>query len=215
MRKQVAIIIPTLNAAKTLKNTLDCVAGASEIIVVDGGSADATLEIAAAAGARCLRAAPGRGGQLRLGVQAASAPYLLLLHADTTLSPDWDAVLPAGNAGYFRLRFDTPRRAARVVEAVAAWRARFLGLPYGDQGLLLSAELLAWAGGVPDLPLMEDVALVRRLGRRRLQRLGGTALTSAARYERAGYLRRSLRNLFCLTLYFAGMPPAAIKKLYG
>jgi hypothetical protein len=98
---------------------------------------------------------------------------------------------------------------------MAAWRARRLGLPYGDQGLLIGRAFLESLGGYPPLPLMEDVALVRRIGRRRLDALAADAVTSAARYRREGYVARPLRNLFCLGLYFAGVPPAAIRRLYG
>ncbi len=215
MRNQVSVVIPALNAAATLAACLVSVAGAAEIIIADGGSTDATAAIAAAAGAKIIRAAPSRGGQLRAGVAAASAPYVLLLHADTVLGSGWADTLPAGQAGYFRLRFASPRRAARLVEHIAALRCRWLSLPYGDQGLLLSMDLLRQIGGVPNLPLMEDVALARRLGRHRLVRLPEAAKTSAARYARDGFLFRPLRNALCLCLYFAGVSPRVIKKLYG
>ncbi len=90
-----------------------------------------------------------------------------------------------------------------------------LGLPYGDQGLLLPRALLQQVGGMRALPLMEDVDLVRRLGRARLVPLGADAVTSAARWERDGWYRRSARNLCCLALYRAGVPPRMIRRLYG
>jgi hypothetical protein len=96
-----------------------------------------------------------------------------------------------------------------------AWRCRVLGLPYGDQGLLIHRDLLACAGGMRPLPLMEDVDLVRRLGRRRLVALPADAVTSAAKWQRQGYLRRSARNLMCLSLWFAGVPPRLIQRIYG
>ena len=96
-----------------------------------------------------------------------------------------------------------------------AWRCRVLALPYGDQGLLIHRDLLASVGGIRPLPLMEDVDLVRRLGRRRLVALDAAAITSAAKWQRQGWYRRSLRNLACLALYFAGVPPRLIARLYG
>ncbi len=96
-----------------------------------------------------------------------------------------------------------------------AWRCRRLALPYGDQGLLLPRALLDAVGGVRPLPLMEDLDLVRRLGRRRLSALDADAVTSAARWERDGWLRRSARNLLCLGLFFAGVPPRLIARVYA
>jgi hypothetical protein len=89
------------------------------------------------------------------------------------------------------------------------------GLPYGDQGLLIHRDLLASVGGLRPLPLMEDVDLVRRLGRHRLEALPVAAVTSAARWRRDGYLRRSARNLACLALWFAGVPPRIIARIYS
>ncbi|HYU13525.1 MAG TPA: glycosyl transferase family 2, partial [Stellaceae bacterium] len=101
------------------------------------------------------------------------------------------------------------------LERLVAWRCRVLALPYGDQGLLISRQLYDAVGGFAAIPLMEDVDLVRRLGRRRLAPIGATAVSSARRYRSGGYLRRPLRNLLCLSLYFAGVPPQRIARLYG
>ena len=121
----------------------------------------------------------------------------------------------AGKAGYFRLRFDSADRGARRLERVAAWRCRTLGLPYGDQGLLMARDFYRRLGGFAALPLMEDVELVRRIGRRNLVPLQADAVTSAARYRRHGWLARPARHFFCLSLYFAGVPPSAIRRLYN
>ena len=118
-------------------------------------------------------------------------------------------------AGYFDLALDDPAPAARRLERIVAWRSRVLALPYGDQGLLIARSLYDAVGGFAPLPLMEDVNLVRRLGRRRLGRIGARCLASARRYRQDGYLRRPLRNLLCLSLYLAGVPPARIVRLYG
>jgi rSAM/selenodomain-associated transferase 2 len=215
------VIIPTLNAAATLPGCLAALEpGAAlirEVIIVDGGSTDATTGLAPHAS--WLRAPASRGGQLRAGAAAASTDYLLFLHADTRLSPNWPQAVEAamaapGTAFYFAFRLASARRAARLLEGIVALRCRFLALPYGDQALLISRALLTEIGGIPDLPLMEDVALARRLAGRLLP-LPAQALTSAARYERGGWLRRPLKNLFCLTLYICGVPPARIKRLYG
>ena len=224
-----SVVIPTLDAASSLPATLAAVEAARgsgllrEIVVADGGSADATVAIAEAAGARVLRAPRGRGQQLAAGASAATGEWLCFLHADTRPEARWCGAVQqfiaspenAGRAGYFALRFDDESAAARRLERMAAWRARAWGLPYGDQGLVIAKRFYTGLGGHPPMPLMEDVALVRRIGKRRLVALDAAALTSAARYRRDGYLRRSLRNLFCLSLYFLGVPPGAIRRVYS
>ncbi len=121
----------------------------------------------------------------------------------------------AWTAGYFRFRVDSDDPRARRLERLVAWRCRVLALPYGDQGLLIHRDLLAHVGGMRPLPLMEDVDLIRRLGRRRLVPLAADAVTSAVKWERDGWTRRSLRNLCCLVLWFLGVPPSVIRRLYG
>ena len=121
----------------------------------------------------------------------------------------------AERAGYFRLQFDSTDRRARRIERLVAWRCRTFGLPYGDQGLLMARAFYRRLGGFRSLPLMEDVDLVRRIGRQRLVALDADALTSAERYERDGWLARPLRNLSCLALFLVGVPSGAIRRLYG
>ncbi len=219
------VVIPTLNAAASLARTLDAVAAhdASTITVCDGGSRDDSVAIARRHGAAVVTAPAGRGTQLAAGAAAGSAPWLLFLHADTVPGPGWidairkfrTATANAGKTGYFRLRFDTRDPRARRVERLAAWRCRTFGLPYGDQGLLIARAFYQELGGFRPLPLMEDVDLVRRIGCRRLVPLDADAVTSAERYERDGWLRRPMRNLSCLALYLAGLPPPFIARLYG
>jgi rSAM/selenodomain-associated transferase 2 len=217
----ISVVIPTLNAATTLGRTLASVAGADEVVVADGGSSDGTVTIAGSHGARVLEAPRGRGGQLAAGVAAARCEWLLLLHADTRLGANWrakaEAHMAAGpdRAGYCRFVLDSEDKRARRLERLVAWRSRVLALPYGDQGLLIHRDLLRRIGGVSALPLMEDIDMVRRIGRRRLVALDIGAVTSAEKWQRHGWYRRSLRNLLCLTLYFAGVPPRLITRLYA
>ncbi|MBV8088045.1 MAG: TIGR04283 family arsenosugar biosynthesis glycosyltransferase [Alphaproteobacteria bacterium] len=221
-----SIIIPTLNAAGTLDQTLAALslsALVGELIVADGGSTDMTVDVAKTGGARVVLAPRGRGPQLATGAAAASGDWLLFMHADCRLEPGWDTAVSAflaaptaaARAGYFDLALDDVAPAARRVERIVAWRCRRLALPYGDQGLLIARSLYEEVGGFAPWPLMEDVDLVRRLGRSRLAPIGARCLASAQRYRRDGYLRRPLRNLLCLGLYFAGVPPARIVRLYG
>ena len=218
-----SVVIPTLNAAATLGATLAALAeGAPDIVIADGGSSDGTAALARGAGCRVVEAPRGRGSQMAVGAAAARGDWLLFVHADTRPAPGWgDAVRrfaddPANSerAAYFRFALDDGSPAARRLEAMVAWRCRWLGLPYGDQGLLIAAAFYRALGGFRPLPLIEDVDLVRRINRRRLVALHHPAVTSAARY-RDGYVRRSVRNLVCLSLYLAGMAPGRIARLYG
>ena len=228
----ISVIIPTLNAEKCLAGTLAALVPAAvdglirEAIVVDGGSNDRTPAIVDSAGAELVRAGGGRGSQLAAGAAKARFPWLLFLHADTALAPGWER-----EASYFMERVDTGARPVaaaafrfalddtgarpRVLERLVALRCSALRLPYGDQGLLIPKRLYDEIGGYRPLPLMEDVDLVRRLGRRRVVMLGSRAVTSAERFRREGYVRRSARNLICLTLYTLRVPAHVIGRIYG
>jgi rSAM/selenodomain-associated transferase 2 len=217
-----SIVIPTLNAAALLPAALACVAGAGETIVVDGGSTDHSAELARQAGARVIEAPRGRGEQMRAGAEEARGDFLLFLHADTLLAPQWRACAenfmrdPAngGKAAVFRFTLDDDSRAARRLERLVAWRGRVFGLPYGDQALLISRAFYESLGGFRPMPLMEDVDFIRRIGRRNIVVLEAEARTSAARWRHGGFFARSARNLLCLGLYFLGVPPEKIRKIY-
>jgi rSAM/selenodomain-associated transferase 2 len=224
-----SVIVPTLDAAATLPATLAALEPARddgllrEVLVLDGGSADETVDAAATWGARVLTAPRGRGAQLAAGGAAARGDWLLFLHADTRLAMGWVAAARAfmaqpgseQRAAVFRLALDDGDPRARRIERLANWRARALGLPYGDQGLLIARDFYQELGGYRPLPLMEDVDLVRRIGRRRIVLLDAGAVTSAARYRENGWWLRPLRNLALLGLYFLGVPPRMLHRLYG
>jgi glycosyltransferase involved in cell wall biosynthesis len=195
----------------------------SGVVVADGGSTDATAAIAIAAGAHLLAAPRGRGSQLAAGTGAVATPWMLVMHADTQPGEGWrDAAeafmadpVNARRAGYFRFVLDDPSPQARRLERMVAWRCRRLGLPYGDQGLLIGRDFLAELGGYRPIPIMEDVELVRRIGRARLVALDAPFVTSAVRWHQHGWWRRSTRNVACLALWFAGLPPSCIARLYA
>jgi rSAM/selenodomain-associated transferase 2 len=228
----ISVVIPTLNAAETLPRCLAALVPAavdgvvSEVVVADGGSSDATSEIADAAGCNAVSCKErGRGQQLREGAATARRSWLLFLHADTVLERGWHdeaaqliAAVDAGQrppvAAAFRFALDDTARAARIVERGVALRCMVFKLPFGDQGLLIPRSLYDQVGGYPALPLMEDVALVRSVPRRQRHMLSACATTSAARYQTHGYTRRILTNWSCLALYAAGVPITRITRLY-
>ncbi|NOD92024.1 glycosyltransferase [Ruegeria sp. HKCCD4884] len=222
MPAPISVVIPTLNAADALPECLGALmeglhAGLiRDLIISDGGSADLTLEIAEEAGARVVTGMPSRGGQLREGCAEAGGDWLLILHADTVLESGWSeavsAHLSSNGPAAFRLAFRARGIAPGWVSGWANLRSRVFGLPYGDQGLLVPREIYHAAGGYPDQPLMEDVALVRSLPRITL--LDARAFTSAERYEQAGWIRRGSRNLWTLLRYFLGTDPQVLAQAY-
>ena len=217
---RLSLIIPALDAEQELRGLLSNLQGVDELIVVDGGSADGSAQVVTAAGARLIVAPKGRGTQLAAGAEAASGDWLLFLHADTRLAPAWREAVgrhmtqQPGKAACFRFRLDDSAWQARMIERGVAARVRLLGLPYGDQGLLISRTLYNEIGGYASLPLMEDVDILRRIGRRRLEVLPVDAVTSSKRWREDGWLRRTGRNALCLGLYLAGMSPRKIFSIY-
>lgn len=211
-------IIPTLNAGEALASCMTSLREADEIIIADGGSTDATLAIARAAGATIVTSERGRGVQMANAAQAARGEALLFVHADTRISPGWRELAnchldSSPRPACFRLKLDDPAWQARVIELAVSLRTRLAGLPYGDQGLLVSRSAYDAAGGFRPIVLMEDVDLVRRLTRPVM--LDGDAITSAERWRRDGWVRRSLRNLACLSLWRLGISPERIARLYA
>ncbi|WP_377186631.1 TIGR04283 family arsenosugar biosynthesis glycosyltransferase [Ruegeria meonggei] len=222
MPAPISIVIPTLNAEDVLPASLHALMEGlhsgliRELIISDGGSTDLTAQIADEAGAEIVTGPASRGGQLQCGCEAAKADWLLILHADTVLQGGWSKVvsdhLPIGKPATFRLAFRAHGFGPTWVAGWANLRSRVFGLPYGDQGLLVPRQTYLKAGGYPDQPLMEDVALVRALPAITL--LNTRAVTSADRYERVGWVRRGVRNLWTLTRYFLGADPERLARAY-
>jgi rSAM/selenodomain-associated transferase 2 len=220
VKPSISVVIPALDEGERLPAAIRSVRADAEVIVVDGGSADATRAVAAAEGARLLESPPGRGQQLDTGARAAAGEWLVFLHADTRLEAGWSdalAALPADVAGgAFRLAIDSPAAGFRLVERAVRARVRLLALPYGDQAIFARREVYERVGGFPHLPLMEDVAFVARLrAAGRLAFPPVRAFTSARRWEAHGILGATLRNWWLLALYAVGQPPERLARLYG
>lgn len=226
MPAPISIIIPTLNAGGDLPACIDSLipgieAGLiRELVISDGGSDDATRLIAEGAGANLVTGERGRAAQLIRGAKAARGDWLLFLHADTALSRDWTERVSdhlesrPDKAAVFSLAYRSDTRMAKVIASRANRRTRWLGLPYGDQGLLIPRKLYEEIGGYDDIPLMEDVRIVQAIGRRRLAILSAEARTSAAKYERDGWRRRSWKNAWLITRYMLGASPEKLAREY-
>jgi len=224
-RPLLSVIIPTLDEEATIGGVLSDLASLTisrEVLVADGGSTDGTRDAARAAGARVVTTERGRGVQLRTGAALARAPMLLFLHADVRLDRnalallDKAALVPPPWAMTFRLRIDANGFSYRFIEWGANIRTRWAKLPYGDQGLLVRREDYIRAGGYPELPLMEDVVLVRALKQITPVHVLDAAVTvSARRFHRDGPLRRMLRNWILLSRFLAGTPADRLAARYA
>lgn len=218
----ISIVIPALDEEKYIGATLACLAGVPgvEIIVADGGSRDATLRIAASFGVRIVSSSPGRARQMNAGADAAIGDIFLFLHADTVLPPGFathvrHAMSGGGCIGAFQLAIDAPGAAFRIIEKAATWRSRLLGLPYGDQALFLPARLFERTGGFPEIPILEEVVLLKALqGKAPLRIVSAPATTSGRRWHRRGIVKTTLLNQMIVLGYFLGVSPHRLAVWY-
>lgn len=217
----ISIVIPTLNEAENLPQVLADIPAGVEVVVVDGGSCDRTREVARAWGARVIKSTPGRSHQQNQGAAAATGSILLFLHADTRLPQGFDAAMrqtltqPGVVAGAFRLAIDGPGRGLRWVEWGVNLRSRYLHMPYGDQAIFLTAGVFDQLGGFPDLPMMEDFELVRRLRKVGKVAIAPSAVvTSDRRWRTLGILRTTLANQAMVVGYLCGIEPQTLARWY-
>ena len=223
MPAPISIIIPTLNSETDLHETFGSLFEGiknnliRELIISDAGSTDKTKSIAHEVGAVLLEGPSSRGLQISKGVEKSQGDWILILHADTSLSLGWSVNLlqkvDRNFAYHFKLKFKSKSPFARILEYWVKIRSKFLGLPYGDQGLLIHRDLLNTIGGFPKIPIMEDIALARQL-KGKTKSLEILANTSAKKYHKNGWSRQSVLNFFLLIKYLLGKDPHHLFKLY-
>lgn len=224
---RLSIIIPVLNEATIINDTLAHIAsmpftGLREVIVVDGDSNGATLQAIIAPGVQGLVSRAGRARQMNTGAASAKGDILLFLHADTLLPPQGlsavDEICGRGDlaGGAFDLSIQATGWAYRLIEQVANWRSHLSRIPYGDQAIFLKRDVFDRLGGYRELPLMEDVDLMRRL-----KKAGGRIAigplrvqTSARRWQREGILYTTFRNWALMGLYLLGVSADRLKRHY-
>ena len=220
---RISIIIPTLNEAEGIEATLATAERGFnlEIIVADGQSKDGTEQIARSRGAIVLTTPIGRASQMNAGAALATGDILLFLHADTHLPSGFDVLIrqalaqPSNVGGAFELSIDALSPSLRRIERLANWRSRRLHLPYGDQGIFMRADVFWGLGGFPDLAIMEDFEMARRLGRRgNIAIVPEPVVTSARRWRALGVGRTTLINQMVIAAYYLGVPPARIARWY-
>jgi len=219
-----SIILPTLNEASVLASTLRSLQPArnneAEIIIVDGGSTDGTLEIACAQADIVLRSSRGRAVQMNHGARHAKGTCLLFLHADTRLPVGTPRLLKQemdkSNAwGRFDIRLSSNHRLFRVIEFLINQRSRMTGIATGDQCIFVRPELFWQVGGYSEIPIMEDIALSKSLGKSAPPVcLGPKATTSSRRWEQNGIVR-TIFLMWSLRLFYSlGINPETLSRWY-
>lgn len=224
---RISVIVPALNEERRIADCLRLpLKTAFEVIVVDGGSTDATAAVASLAGATVIQSARGRAAQMNAGAALASGDVLLFLHADVHLPVGWaEAVLDAGRLsgqpsgrrwGRFDVALDSSRASLRMVGFMMNWRSRLSGIATGDQAIFVSRELWRLSGGYAPIALMEDIEFCRRL-----KRVGGAPAclrqpvkVSARRWLDRGVTRTIVNMWWLRTLYFLGATPQSLHARY-
>ncbi|MBD2254585.1 TIGR04283 family arsenosugar biosynthesis glycosyltransferase [Nostoc parmelioides] len=220
---KISIIIPTLNEAGNIQQAIATTQPNVniEVIVVDGGSQDDTVAIAQSLGVKVISSSPGRAVQMNTGAALATGEILLFLHADTRLPVGFDEMIraalrqPGVVAGAFALRIDADLAGLRWVEKGVYWRSHFFQMPYGDQAIFMTKALFQEVGCFPELPIMEDFELMRRLKRAgKITILSVAAITSARRWLQRGVFQTTLINQVVIIAYLLGVAPAQLRNLY-
>jgi rSAM/selenodomain-associated transferase 2 len=221
---KVSIVVPTLNEEGVLARTLERARqpGVQEIIVVDGGSSDATCAVAARAADLVLSAPRGRATQMNAGAARARGDILLFLHADTLVPTGFaQAVVAACQqpevvGGRFDVNLEPSTPLIRLTGALMNRRSRLTHISTGDQTLFIRRDIFEQLGGYADVPLMEDIELSRRMKRAgRIACLSERVTTSARRWQKNGVVRTILLMWSLRVLYFCGVSPARLHRIYA
>jgi rSAM/selenodomain-associated transferase 2 len=219
----ISVVIPTLNEEVNLPVTLRQLAERPdvELIVVDGGSTDRTVEIAQQYTPYVFITHPGRAHQMNAGARHATGDILLFLHADSFVLPgaldeiQRRIIGDGAVGGAFDLHIDSQRRLCKFVANVASRRSRLLQLPYGDQGVFVWRQVFELLGGFPDIAIMEDIAFARQLRRQgRLTFIPIGLITSGRRWNANGVLKTTLVNWWVTTLFFLHVSPLWLRRTY-
>jgi rSAM/selenodomain-associated transferase 2 len=226
-RPRFSVIIPVLDEQTRIESCLEGLAGqgydpSREIIVVDGDPTGGTIRAVADPEVRCLTSRPGRARQMNAGAWAATGEILIFLHVDTRLPPaaleKIDRVMATGRyaGGAFDLGIDSDRWLLRHIAKRASLRSRLHRIPYGDQAIFIDRAYFAQLGGFNDIPIMEDVDLMRRIkkDRRRIHIFRERVLTSPRRWEAEGPLFTTLRNQWIMGLFCLGVSPERLVRYY-
>lgn len=228
MATRFSVIIPVFNEEGILQHTLEHIrklegAESSEIIVVDGDPEGRTIGTIRDEIVIAITAPQGRGNQMNAGAALAKGTVLVFLHADTRLPHHAFTLIgsslrnPSYGAGAFDLAISSPRPIFRLIERTASLRSRLTRIPYGDQAFFFRKDFFESLGGFASIPLMEDVEIMSRIKKRgeRIVFIKQPATTSARRWEKEGILYCTLRNWFLISLYFFGVSPERLSKLYS
>jgi rSAM/selenodomain-associated transferase 2 len=220
----ISVIVPVLNEESGIRACLESLLAWGdrlEIIVVDGGSQDATVEIVQSLPVGLVTALGGRGAQMNRGAAIAKGEILLFLHSDTQLPQTFiteiEAVLaqPQAIAGAFPLRIDDPRPSLRWIETFVQWRSQYLSLPYGDQAIFLKTSTFQQMGGYAPLPIMEDYELIQRLKKQgKIYLAQHPVITSSRRWRKLGVWRTTWINQLMLLGYHLKLDPQTLKQWY-
>ncbi len=219
----ISIIIPVLNEVSMIAQTISTVQTAKdiEIIVVDGGSNDGTIQLVKSLNVQLISSFPGRAIQMNCGAKVATGDILLFLHGDTLLPLNFDRLLIAALmkpnivAGAFELGIRGATRNLQIVHKIVNWRSRYLQMPYGDQGFFLEAKIFQEIGGFPEIPIMEDFELIRQLKKRgRIAIVSRPVLTSSRRWQKLGILKTTFINQIVIIAYLLGVSPKILAQWY-